>query len=149
MCRAVRQAELCLGSKIVHVYRVEWHTIPDAATAAAALQRGDVDWWEAPTPDLLALLRSSPDIAVEVKEHGGFMSMIRFNHLQPPFDNPAIRRAFFPGINQADYMTAVMGEDRSLWTDRCGFFLPGGPLSSDAGLDVMDGAPDFERVRAN
>ncbi len=37
------------------------------------------------------------NLAVEAKEHGGSMSMIRFNHLQPPFDNPAIRRAFFPG----------------------------------------------------
>ncbi len=137
------------GPKIVYVDRVEWHTIPDGATAAAALQRGEVDWWEQPTPDLLPLLRKSGDIAVEAKEIGGSMSMIRFNHLQPPFDNPAIRRAFFPGIKQTDYMTAVMGEDRSLWTDRCGFFLPGGPLSTEAGLEVMDGAPDFEKVKAN
>ncbi len=73
------------------------------------------------------------------------MSMIRFNHLQPPFDNPAIRRAFFPGIKQADYMTAVMGDDRSLWNDKCGFFLPGGPFSTEAGLEVMDGAPTSTR----
>jgi peptide/nickel transport system substrate-binding protein len=137
------------GPKIVYVDRVEWHTIPDAATASAALQRGEVDWWETPTPDLLPLLRKSGAIAVEAKEHGGFMSMIRFNHLVPPFDNPAIRRAFYPGIKQADYMTAVMGEDRSLWNDRCGFFLPGGPLSTDAGLEVYDGAPNYDRVKAN
>ncbi len=137
------------GPKIAYIDRVEWHTIPDAATAAAALQQGEVDWWEQPTADLLPLLRKSRDIVVESKEKGGFMSMIRFNHLVPPFDNPAIRRAFFPGIKQADYMQAVMGENRDLWNDRCGFFLPGGPLSTEAGLDVMDGAPDFDRVKAN
>jgi len=137
------------GPKLAHVDRVEWHVIPDAATAAAALQRGEVDWWEQPTADLLPLLRRDRNLLVEAKEHGGFMSMIRFNHLQPPFDNPAIRRAFFPGIRQADYMTAVMGDDRSLWTDRCGFFVPGGPFSTDAGLEAMDGAPDFDRVKAN
>ncbi len=137
------------GPKRVFVDRVEWHVIPDAATAAAALQRGEVDWWEQPTADLLPLLKRDPNLAVEAKEHGGFMSMIRFNHLQPPFDNPAIRRAFFPGIRQADYMTAVMGEDRSLWNDRCGFFVPGGPFSTEAGLEAMDGAPNYDRVRAN
>ncbi len=137
------------GPKRVYIDRVEWHTIPDAATAAAALQRGEVDWWEQPTADLLSLLRRDRNLVVEPKEHGGFMSMIRFNHLQPPFDNPAIRRAFFPGIRQSDYMNAVMGDDRSLWNDRCGFFVPGGPFSTDAGLDVMDGAPDYEKVKAN
>ena len=137
------------GPKRVYVDRVEWHTIPDAATAAGALQNGEMDWWEQPTADLLPLLRKNASLAVEAKEHGGFMSMIRFNHLQPPFDNPAIRRAFFPGIKQADYMTAVMGDDRSLWTDRCGFFLPGGPFSTEAGLEVMDGAPNYDKVKAN
>ena len=137
------------GPKRVYVDRVEWHTIPDASTAAAALQRGEVDWWEQPTADLLPLLRNDKSLLVEAKEHGGFMSMIRFNHLQPPFDNPAIRRAFFPGIKQSDYMTAVMGDDRSLWNDRCGFFVPGGPFSTEAGLEVMDGAPNFDKVKAN
>jgi len=137
------------GPKIAYIDRVEWHTIPDASTAAAALQRNEVDWWEQPTADLLPLLRKSRDIVVELKEKGGFMSMIRFNQLVPPFDNPAIRRAFFPGIKQADYMQAVMGEDHSLWNDRCGFFLPGGPLSTEAGLEAMDGAPDLDRVKAN
>ena len=137
------------GPKFAYVDRVEWHVIPDAATAAAALQRGEVDWWEQPTADLIPLLRRNADIVVQAREIGGSMSMIRFNHLQPPFDNPAIRRAFYPGIRQSDYMTAVMGEDRSLWTDRCGFFLPGGPFSSDAGLEAMDGAPNYDKVRAN
>jgi peptide/nickel transport system substrate-binding protein len=31
------------GPKIVTIERIEWHTIPDAATAAAALQAGEVD----------------------------------------------------------------------------------------------------------
>ena len=42
------------GPKIANFDRVEWHTIPDSATAAAALQRGEVDWWENPTQDLVA-----------------------------------------------------------------------------------------------
>ncbi|MBP0496147.1 ABC transporter substrate-binding protein [Pararoseomonas indoligenes] len=135
------------GPKIPYLDRVEWHTLPDAATAAAALQQGEVDWWESPAPDLLPLLRRRNNIQVEVKDRAGTMGMIRFNHLQPPFDNPAIRRAFLAGINQADYMTAVMGSDPSLWNARCGFFLPGSPLATEAGLEVMNGAPNLEKVK--
>jgi peptide/nickel transport system substrate-binding protein len=137
------------GPKIVYIDRVEWHTIPDAATAAAALQAGEIDWWEQPTPDLIPLLRRSKDILVEAKEKGGLMGMIRFNHLVPPFDNPAIRRAFLAGINQTDYMTAVMGEDRSLWNDKCGFFLPGSPFASDAGMEALSGPRSFDAVKRN
>lgn len=135
------------GPKVVHVDRVEWMTIPDAATAAAALQSGEVDWWEQPQPDLLPLLRRHRDILVEAKERGGLMGMIRFNHLVPPFDNPAIRRAFLAGVNQTEYMQAVMGEERSLWNDRCGFFLPGSPLATEAGIEAMTGPRSFDKVK--
>ena len=45
------------GPKIAHFDRVEWHVLPDPATKAAALQAGEMDWWENPTADLLPLLR--------------------------------------------------------------------------------------------
>nr|WP_158746522.1 ABC transporter substrate-binding protein [Acidisphaera sp. L21] len=138
------------GGKIARVDRVEWHTIPDAATAAAALQQGEVDWWEQPTADLVPLLKKARNVRVEVKDKAGLMGMIRLNHLQPPFDNPAIRRAFLPAINQTDYMIASMGDDHALWNDRCGFFLPGSPLATEAGLDTMaKGAPDYDKVKRN
>ncbi len=135
------------GPRVVHVDRVEWHTIPDAGTAAAALQVGEVDWWEQPQPDLLPLLKRHRDILVEAKERGGLMGMIRFNCLQPPFDNPAMRRAFLAGVNQTDYMQAVMGDDKSLWNDRCGFLLPGSPNATEAGLEVMTGPRDLDKVK--
>ena len=45
------------GPKVVHFDRVEWHIQPDRATKAAAMQTGEMDWWENPTADLLPLLR--------------------------------------------------------------------------------------------
>lgn len=135
------------GPKVVHIDRVEWVTLPDAATAAAALQAGEVDWWEQPQPDLLPLLRRNRNIKVEAKERGGLMGMIRFNHLVPPFDNPAIRRAFLAGVNQTEYMQSVMGEERSLWNDRCGFFLPGSAMATEVGLEVMTGPRSFDKVK--
>ena len=53
------------GPKIAGVERIEWHTIPDAATAAAALQAGEVDWWEQPTS------RSAAPVAQEPVDHHG------------------------------------------------------------------------------
>ena len=60
---------------------------PDAATAAAALQSGEVDWWEQPTTDLLPLLRKNPDVTVDIIDTLGYQAVLRFNHLYPPFDN--------------------------------------------------------------
>ena len=48
------------GPKRVNVDRVEWIVTPDASTAAAALQNGEMDWWEVPTSDLLPLLQAQP-----------------------------------------------------------------------------------------
>jgi hypothetical protein len=40
---------------------------PDSATAAAALQKGEVDWIEQPLIDLCPMLRTAPDVLVAVK----------------------------------------------------------------------------------
>ena len=47
------------GPKIVNFDRVEWNVMPDPATAAAALENGEVDWWENPPNDLLPILDRS------------------------------------------------------------------------------------------
>ena len=73
--------------------RVEWTTIPDAATAMAALQRGEQGWWEQPTFDLLPTLRGDKSVVIETLDPTGLPSMMRFNQLFAPFDNPALRRA--------------------------------------------------------
>jgi peptide/nickel transport system substrate-binding protein len=135
------------GAKVVHVDRVEWHTLPDASTAAAALRVGEMDWWEQPTPDLLPLLKSSRSVRVQVKDKGGYLALLQFNHLQPPFNNPAIRRAFLAGVNQADYMTAVMGDDRSLWKDNVGFFLPDSPLANNVGMEALTTPRSVDAVK--
>ena len=72
---------------------------------------------------------------------------MRFNHLQPPFDNPAIRRAVIGAITQSDYMMALNGPDKSLWRDDVGYFAPGSPLANDAGMDRLMGKRDLAKVR--
>ncbi|POR51906.1 ABC transporter substrate-binding protein [Bosea psychrotolerans] len=135
------------GPKVVHFDRVEWRTIPDAATAAAALQTGEIDWWEQPISDLIPTLKANRSLKVEVLDRFGAVAMIRFNHLQPPFDRPEMRRALLAAIKQEDYMIAVAGEDRSYWADSVGFFAPGSPMANSAGMEALPKTPDIGRVR--
>jgi peptide/nickel transport system substrate-binding protein len=56
------------GGKRILVDRIEWNVMPDASTAAAALQNGEIDRWESPISDLVRTVftrhvttRRSPD----------------------------------------------------------------------------------------
>ena len=62
------------GGHKAMVDRVEWKMIPDAATAANALLTGEVDWLEMPMPDLLPMLKRSPDIVLGRLDDWGFIS---------------------------------------------------------------------------
>jgi peptide/nickel transport system substrate-binding protein len=108
-------AEWTSGGKVVHFDRVEWKVIPDSATASAALQAGEVDWYEQVQADLVPTLRKNANIAIGSANPTGFNGILRFNHLHPPFDNPAIRRAVMMAVNQDDYMAAITGADPSAY----------------------------------
>ena len=136
------------GGKIVHFDRVEWLTSPDDGSSAAAMQSGEMDWWELPVSDLFPLLTKSGKIRVEVKDRNGTMGLFKMNNLQPPFDNPAIRRALLGAVNQKDFMTAITGEDPAMWRDHVGIFAPGTDMDSDAGMEVLNGPRDLKKVAA-
>jgi peptide/nickel transport system substrate-binding protein len=70
------------------------------------------------------------------------------NQLQPPFNNPAIRRALLGAVSQEDTVTAVVGTDKKMWNVPAGYFCPGTPMASDAGLDVFRGPRDMDKVKA-
>lgn len=135
------------GPKRATFERVEWHVIPDVATAAAALQRGEVDWWLSVATDLLPRLRADRRLVVRTQDGTGLIATMRFNQLQPPFDNPALRRAVLGAVTQADHMQAVAGSDRTLWADGVGFFCPGTPMASEAGMAALTGQRDLARSR--
>ena len=136
------------GGKVVHFERVEWRISPDDGTSASAMQAGEMDWWELPTADLLSVLKRTGRIQVEIKDRNGTLGFMKMNNLQPPFNDAAIRRAMLGAVVQSDYMTAIAGEDRSMWRDDVGIFTPGTDMASDAGMDVLTGPRDMARVRA-
>jgi peptide/nickel transport system substrate-binding protein len=141
-------ASFCAGPRIVHFDRVEWLTTPDPATQAAALRAGEVDWVEQPVMDLVPSLKADRALRVEVMETTGLIGMLRFNHLFPPFDNPAIRRAALHAVSQKEFMTAVAGEaDASVINDHVGFFAPSSVYASDAGMENFSASPDLAKLR--
>ena len=72
------------GGKKMLVDRIEWVVIPDPATAAAALQNGEVDWWEGPITDLVPSLKKNANINVDIADPLGNIGSFRMNHLFPP-----------------------------------------------------------------
>jgi len=127
------------GPKIVNFDRVEWTVMPDPGTAAAALQNGEVDWWENPPNDLLPMLNRSRDLRTEDNGPLGTIATGVLNHLYPPFDKPAVRRILLEAISQADFMTAAAGTDPKMWRDGVGIFTPGTPMASDTGMQAITG----------
>ena len=123
------------GGKKVFVDRVEFRIMPDSATAAAALQKGEIDVWEAPPLDLLPLLRKQPHILTRSLTTGGLMIVMRPNHLFPQFSDARARQALLAMVNQGDYMELASGGDPSN-TRTCFSFLGCGlATSSDVGMD--------------
>ena len=125
------------GGKKMLLDRVEWMIIPDAATAAAALQSGEVDWWETALSDLVPVLKGNSNISLDIGDPLGNIGAFRMNHLHPPFNNLKIRQAVMTALNQEDYMRAIVGDDDKLWKPMASFFTPGTPLYTEVGGDML------------
>jgi len=132
-------AEWMSGGKVAHFERVVWRVIPDSATAAAALQNGEVDWYEQVQPDLVPLLKKNPAIEVGYHNPTGYSGVMRFNHLHPPFNNVAVRRAVMMAVNQDDYMASVTAGDTSSYTVCKSAFPCGTRYGIEAGKDAIQG----------
>lgn len=137
-------AEGSTGGKLARFERIEWKVIADSATAAAALQAGEVDWWDQVNPDLIPLLRRSQDITLAINDSAGAVGTLRFNCLQPPFDNVEMRRAVLLAVNQDDYLRAITGNDprsfaecRSMW-----------PCGTTYGRETLPAGGDLDGARA-
>jgi peptide/nickel transport system substrate-binding protein len=144
----VGKVSMIAGPKLAHFERMEWKVIPDPATSAAAMQAGEVDWWEVVPADLRPLLVRARDVVLDLIDSSGTLANLRLNHLQPPFDDPAVRRALLKAIQQSDFMAAASGDDRKLWRDNIGFFPSGSPLVNDAGLEALSSPRDINAAKS-
>lgn len=136
------------GGKRALLERIEWLGMPDPSTAAAALQSGEVDWWEQALSDLVPILRRNRAITIDRADPTGYVAIMRFNTLQPPFDKPLMRRAMLLAVNQNDYMIPVTGGDSGQYRTCHSLFPCGTPYGVPASPDPMSEMPDLDRARA-
>ena len=130
------------GGKNVNVERVEWMVQPDQATGVAALRTGEVDWLEMPIIDLLPAMKAAGGITLEAANPWGQMCVLVFNHLHSPFDNPKLRRALLPAIDQKAFMQAYVGDQSQFAHSPEGYFANATPLANMAGMEVLTGPRD-------
>jgi peptide/nickel transport system substrate-binding protein len=128
------------GGKVARVDRVEWLYIPDTTTAAAALNAGEADWYEQPPADLLPVFATNKDIVVATVDPLGNHGTLRFNHIQPPFNNAKLREAVLNLVDQKDYMAAAAG-DPKYWKTCAALFGCGTPFETNAGADALLNGP--------
>ena len=135
------------GGKVAHFDRFEWQAIPDSATALAALRNGEVDWWEQALADTVPTLRQTRGVTVGRGDPSGYVGLIRFNSLNPPFDNPKLRLAVLTAVRQRDYMAAITNDDASSYT-LCHSFLPcGTPYGTPPANTRFSDDPSLEAAR--
>ncbi len=125
------------GGRLPNLDRIVWTVISDSATAAAAMANGEQDYWEYPLHDLVPLLKQSRDVVVGQRLSEGTYAGMRVNHLHPPFDNPATRRALLLGIDQRDHLRAVVGDDTALWSACESVYACGTTYGTDAGNALL------------
>lgn len=132
------------GGKVANFERVEWRTIADAGTAAAALQAGEVDWLEFVQYDIIELLKTNKALNVTTADPG-FTSFLRFNSEIPPFNNPAMRRVVAAAISQPDILTALVG-DKTYWTECYSAYNCVIPGMDEVGKSLMGGKKDYKAL---
>ncbi len=132
------------GGRRVKVDRVEWKVIPDAATAAAAMQAGEIDLWEQPSLDLLSTIKRDRNIRIVKLTDLANQTMLRPNSLYPPFNDPRARLALAYLVNQPDIMAAGFG-DKENWQECRGYFICGGPYGTEAGTEAI--RPNIAKAR--
>ncbi|RVT95593.1 ABC transporter substrate-binding protein [Rhodovarius crocodyli] len=139
-------ADFLAGGKRVMIDALDIRVVPDAGTAAAALQAGQIDYMQYAPFDLLRNFER--DRRITVQNFTGahmFTGHYRLNHANPPFNDPAIRSVLLRLVDQAEVM-AGFGLDQRYARTCQAFFTCGGPNESAAGVGPVTD-PSIEAAR--
>ncbi len=135
------------GAKVVHLDRVIWENIADEQTATAALQSGEIDFYELPPIDLLPQLQTDPNIKIAVLNKTGNVGIARMNCLHKPFESVYARQAMLHLLNQADFLKASFGNPKYYQT--CpSYFGCDNPMQTDANTDWFKQGVDLPSAKA-
>ncbi|MET4328671.1 peptide/nickel transport system substrate-binding protein [Bradyrhizobium sp. i1.15.2] len=134
------------GGKVVKVDRVIYVNMPDAQTAVAAVQAGEIDFYGGPPLDLLDQLSHDRNVKLQVLYAGANVGIIRFNFLHAPFDSVKCRQAILNLVNQTDYLKAIIGNPK--YYKICGsYFGCDVPMENDANTSWFKAAPNYDRAK--
>jgi hypothetical protein len=112
-------------------------------TALQALKSGEVDAWENLPNDYVAPLQHDADVTIN--DRSGFVGTMRFNWLQPPFDNVKMRQAVLQVVNQSDYMAAMAGDPQNWRTCYSVYACLGS--EETRGSDALSGPRDYDKAK--
>lgn len=130
------------GAKVAKVDRVIIDNIRDEQTAMAAIQSGEIDFYEVPPFDLLDQVEENKELKLQVLNPTGNMGWMRMNFLHPPFDNVKARQAMLNLIDQKEFMQATFPNPKYARTC-ASYFGCGTPMENDANTQWFKGAPDL------
>jgi peptide/nickel transport system substrate-binding protein len=122
------------GGKVAKVDRVEWRVVSDQQQAVNALLAGEIDIIEAPSHDLLPLLKADSSIKIFNWNPLGNQYTLRFNHTTAPFNNPKVRQAVLYALNQEDFLKATIGDPEYYKVCKA-MFVCGTPMETMAGME--------------
>src|SRR6266513_2705528 len=124
------------GGKVAKVDRVEWRAISDAQQAINALSKGEIDFIEQPSHDLLGTLKKDPNVDIVVSPMLKAQYVFRPNTLHKPFDNPKIRQALWYAFNQEDFLMATVGDENYIKPCKA-LFICDTPFATTKGMDGL------------
>jgi len=133
------------GGKVVNVDRVEWVTMPDPLTTVNALLNGEVDYVEVLPYDLVPMVEANKDVKIDIQNKLGLWTYMRFNFLNPPFNNRLVRQAAMYAVGQKDILTAITG-DPKYYSTCAAVFGCGTPFESKYGSDILI-EPNIEKAK--
>lgn len=99
--------DILAGSRAAGSDAIEINIIPDSQTSISALLAGEVDMISRADPDTLPILRADDNIVVETRDPRGVTILLRFNMLNPPFNDVRARKAFAMVVDQSPYLAVV------------------------------------------
>ena len=136
--------DMLAGGKVAGTDRIVWTFISDRQTAANALMAGEVDYVNGPPADMLPILRADSNLRVDAVDPRGELILLRFNSLNPPFDDERARKAFAMVVNQQSYLQAAVGPDEG--KECVSIYTCDSPYTTDVGTELI-GNGDIETAR--
>ncbi|MCK1709582.1 ABC transporter substrate-binding protein [Bradyrhizobium sp. 143] len=134
------------GGKVVKIDRLTYLPMPDAQTAIAAIQAGEVDFYDEPPIDLLEQLSRDKNVKLQVVDQLGQNGVLRFNHLHPPFNNVKCRQAILYIVKQLDYLKAIISNPDYYKTCASSFGC-GTSTENDANTGWFGAVPDYTKAK--